>query len=119
MAKTTTAGTPLTRYGSRLPAISPTPTAKVTSTPAVTRTPAATPTATIRTLIVCLPDEVPRAALTAHQLDRRFGVFDTLSPRSWATPALYPWQRGRLIGLRKGRPAASGATRPPARPASR
>jgi hypothetical protein len=66
----------------------------------------------IRTLIICLPDELPRSALTAHQLDRHFDVFGTRSHRFWATPALYPRQRGQLIGLRKGRPAGSGATRP-------
>jgi hypothetical protein len=64
-----------------------------------------TPTATIRTMIVCLPDGLPREALTASQLDRHFGVSGTLSPRFWASPAVYPWQRGQLFGLRKGRPA--------------
>jgi hypothetical protein len=56
-------------------------------------------------MIVCLSDELPREAFTAHSLDRHFGVSGTLSPRFWASPAMYPWQRGQLIALRKGRPA--------------
>jgi hypothetical protein len=100
MTQTPTAGTPLTRYGSRVP----TTTARTTA-PARTAAPTpVTPTATIRTMIVCLPDELPRESLTAHQLDRHFGVTGTLAPRFWATP-LRMWQRGQMIGLRKGRPA--------------
>ncbi|WBB78562.1 hypothetical protein O7606_20390 [Micromonospora sp. WMMD882] len=67
--------------------------------------PAATPTATVSTMIVCVPDDLPREALTTHQLDRNFGVQGTLSPRFWASPAMYLWQRGQMFGLRKGRPA--------------
>jgi hypothetical protein len=103
MANTTSAATPLTRYGSRVPTVSPrpsTPTSTATSRPAPV-----TPAATIRTMIVCLPDGLPRESLTAHQLDRHFGVSGTLSPRFWASPAMYPWQRGQLFGLGKGRPA--------------
>ncbi|MEV6377662.1 hypothetical protein [Micromonospora musae] len=74
------------------------PTRKVTE-------PAVTPKATIRTMIVCVPDELPRESLTAHQLDRNFGVQGTLSPRFWASPALHLWQRGQMFGLCKGRPA--------------
>jgi hypothetical protein len=73
-----------------------------TPTPA---TSPATPIPTVRTMIVCLPDELPREALTASQLDRHFGVSGTLSPRFWATPAMWLWQRTQLFGLRKGRPA--------------
>jgi hypothetical protein len=73
-----------------------------TPTPA---TSPATPTPTVRTMIVCLPDELPREALTASQLDKHFGVSGTLSPRFWATPAMWLWQRTQLFGLRKGRPA--------------
>ncbi|MGX4657863.1 hypothetical protein ACWCHM_29710 [Micromonospora sp. SCSIO 07396] len=62
------------------------------------------PTATVGTMIVCVPDDLPREALTAHQLDRTFGVRGTLSPRFWAT-AMFLWQRGQMFGLRKGRPA--------------
>jgi hypothetical protein len=103
MANTTPAATPLTRYGSRMPTV---PSGTSASTPTASTRPApVTPTATIRTMIVCLPDELPREALTAHCLDRHFGVSGTLSPRFWASPAMYPWQRGQLIGLRKGRPA--------------
>ncbi|WP_018909227.1 hypothetical protein [Salinispora arenicola] len=69
---------------------------KVTHTPAVN---------TIRTMILCIPGELPREALTAHQLDRNFGVQGTLSPRFWASGALYLWQRRQMISLRKGRPA--------------
>jgi hypothetical protein len=101
MANTSTA-TPLTRYGRRTSAAM-TPT--VNAAPVVNATPAVTPTATIRTMIVCVPDELPRESLTARQLDRHFGVAGTLSPRFWATPALYLWQRGHLFDLRKGRPA--------------
>lgn len=71
----------------------------------VTHTTAVKPRATIRAMVVCLPDELPREALTAHQLDRNLGVQGTLSPRFWASAALYPWQRRHMIGLRKGRPA--------------
>ncbi|MBQ0977890.1 hypothetical protein [Micromonospora sp. M61] len=67
--------------------------------------PAVTPTATIRTMIVCVPGDLPRESLTAHQLDRNFGVQGTLSPRFWASPALHLWQRSQMFGLRKGRPA--------------
>ncbi|MEU4592298.1 hypothetical protein [Micromonospora aurantiaca (nom. illeg.)] len=67
--------------------------------------PAVTPTATIRTMIVCVPGDLPRESLTAHQLDRNFGVQGTLSPRFWASPAVHLWQRSQMFGLRKGRPA--------------
>ncbi|MEU8048443.1 hypothetical protein [Micromonospora haikouensis] len=70
----------------------------------VTPTPAVTPKATIRTMILCIPDELPREALTAHQLDRNFGVRGTLSPRFWANPALRLWHHRQIISLRKGRP---------------
>jgi hypothetical protein len=99
----TPAATPLTRFGSRVPTI-PAPPATSTA-PAVPPQPVATPTATIHTMIVCLPDGLPRDALTASRLDRHFGVSGSLQPRFWASPALYPWQRGQLFGLRKGRPA--------------
>jgi hypothetical protein len=46
MVKTPPAGSPLTRYGSRVPTISPT---TANPTPNVIRTPAEAPTATIRT----------------------------------------------------------------------
>ena len=72
----------------------------------VTPTAADRPKATIRTMILCIPGELPREALTAHQLDRNFGVQGTLSPRFWATAALRLWQHRQMISLRKGRPAS-------------
>jgi hypothetical protein len=58
-------------------------------------------------------DALPRDALTASQLDRHLGVSGSLQPRFWASPAMWPWQRGQLVALRKGRPAccASGPVR--------
>jgi hypothetical protein len=99
----TPAATPLTRYGRRVPTGPVRP--ATSSTPAAAGEPVLTPTATIATMTICLPDELPRETLTAHQLDRHFGVPGTLHPRFWASPALYRWQRGQLFGLRKGRPA--------------
>jgi len=99
------AATPLSRFGRRVPIVTPrqgNPAATATSTTTAT---AVTPTATIRTMIVCLPDELPREALTASRLDRHFGVSGTLSPRFWASQAMWLWQRNQLFGLRKGRPA--------------
>lgn len=69
------------------------------------RTPAVAPKATIRAMVLCVPAELPRESLTAHQLDRTFGVQGTLAPRFWASPALRRWQHRRMISLRKGRPA--------------
>lgn len=71
----------------------------------VTRTPAVKPKATIRTMILCVPDELSREVLTSHQLDRNFGVQGTLSPRFWASTNLRPWHHRQMISLRKGRPA--------------
>ena len=99
---TPTPATPLSRFGTRVPT---TPPVTATPTPTVTAPTPVAPTATVRTMIVCLPDELPRESLTAHQLDRHFGVQGTLSPRFWATPAMYLWQRNQMIGMRKGRPA--------------
>lgn len=92
--------TPLTRYGNRMPT-----TARPTSTRTAPAAPVATPAATIRTMIVCLPDDLPRETLTQHRLDRHFGVSGTLHPQFWAAPSMWVWQRGHLFGLRKGRPA--------------
>ncbi|GAA2617263.1 hypothetical protein [Paractinoplanes durhamensis] len=63
--------------------------------------PPAKPTATITTMIVCLPDGLSREPLTAHQLDRHFGVSGTLQPRFWSKSDLYLWQWRRLIGRSK------------------
>jgi hypothetical protein len=62
--------------------------------------------AAIRTMIVCLPDEVPAAALAARQLHRHLGVHATSQPRFWADPHLRVWQRRHLLDLRLGRPVA-------------
>jgi hypothetical protein len=68
--------------------------------------PAVSPTPTIRTMIVLLPDAVPHESLTAHALNRHFGVRGVLEARFWAVPSLKLWQRGQIVGLRKGRPAS-------------
>jgi hypothetical protein len=60
-----------------------------------------TPAATVRTMIVCLPEGLPTQALTAARLDRHFGVSGTLQPRFWASPRVHLWQRNQLLGLRK------------------
>ncbi|MFG1648397.1 hypothetical protein ACGFIE_00600 [Micromonospora sp. NPDC049275] len=108
-------GTPLTPHGSRVPAILARPApAKATAAPARPPAPArvssvvrrpVTPAPTIATMVICLPDEVPAEALTAHQLRTHFGVTGTLTPLFWAVPQLRLWQRSQMIGLRKGRPA--------------
>jgi hypothetical protein len=110
-------GTALTRHGSRVPALPAKPApAKATTTPtprpgptrgtAPAPRPNVTPAPTINTMIVCLPDELPAEALTAHQLDKHFGVTGTCKPLFWASAELRLWQRHQMIGLRKGRPAA-------------
>lgn len=101
--------TPLSRYGSRVPTLSPkkpavtaaAPAAETTTAPA---TAAAAPT--IRTLIVCLPPDLPHDAVAWGRLDRHLGVPGTLTALFWATPALRPWQRRHLFDLRPGRPVA-------------
>ncbi|MFI7075455.1 hypothetical protein [Micromonospora sediminicola] len=83
-------GTPLTRHGSRVPAI-PTRPASAKATPAAaprpvrtrpttTARPTVTPAPTIATIIICLPDALPAQALTSHQLDTHFNVSGTLTP---------------------------------------
>jgi hypothetical protein len=86
------------RNGQRLP----NPPAPAAAKPASnSQPPVIRPTATITTMIVCLPDELSREPLTAHQLDRHFGVSGTLQPRFWAKPNLYLWQTRHLIGRAK------------------
>jgi hypothetical protein len=104
-------GTPLTRHGSRVstrPARSaPAPAGISPAHVRATRPgpqPAVTPAPTIRTMIVCLPDDLPAHTLTGQQLHKHFGVSGTLTARFWASPALRLWQRHQMIGLRKGRP---------------
>ncbi|WP_238432318.1 hypothetical protein [Micromonospora tarensis] len=108
-------GTPLTAHGSRVPATpirqAPTKAAQAQPRPqapakaTITIVPATvTPAPTIATMVICLPDELPAEALTAHQLRTHFGVTGTLTPLFWAVPQLRLWQRHQMIGLRKGRP---------------
>ena len=61
--------------------------------------------AIIRTMIICVPDEVPTEALTSsRQLDKHFDVKGTTARRFWAVP-LSPWRRRHMIDLQAGRPA--------------
>ncbi|GHJ52957.1 hypothetical protein Nm8I071_22640 [Nonomuraea sp. TT08I-71] len=108
-------GTPLTRHGSRVPAISAPPArAKTAPAPAprprpiraaTNARPTVTPAPTIATMIICLPGALPAQALTSHQLATHFNVTGTLAPLFWAVPQLRLWQRQQMIRLRKGRPA--------------
>ncbi|ROO63017.1 hypothetical protein EDC02_5027 [Micromonospora sp. Llam0] len=61
--------------------------------------------ATIRTMVVCVADELPSEALSSRQLDRHLGVHGSLQARFWAKGTLHLWQRRSMIDLRKGRPA--------------
>jgi hypothetical protein len=64
---------------------------------------------TVRTMIVCVPDELPREALTNRQLDTHFKVRGTLAPRFWVSKAAHVWQRRDLFDLRKGnQPCCAG-----------
>ncbi|MFY1656060.1 hypothetical protein [Micromonospora sp. WMMD1274] len=111
MAATNGAATPLSRYGTRVPTVTPrlgrkpAPGATVASTTVPAR-PVVTPTATIHTMIICPPDGLPSQALTATQLDRHFGVSGSLQPRFWAIPNMWLWQRRDLVAPRKGRPVS-------------
>src|SRR4051812_9786207 len=60
----------------------------------------------IATMIVCLPDELPHAAVATRQLHRHLGVHPTTHPRFWATPRLRAWHHRHLFDLRRGKPAA-------------
>ncbi|MFG1952447.1 hypothetical protein [Micromonospora sp. NPDC048830] len=68
-----------------------------------TPTAVVTPEAVVRTMIVCVPDELSQVLDSTRQLERHLGVSGTSCPRYWATPALRPWQRGQLIDLRKAK----------------
>lgn len=59
--------------------------------------------ATIRTMVICVPDELPRESLATRQLDRHFGVSGSLCPRFWAKPDIRIWQRQNLFDLQKSR----------------
>lgn len=106
------AGTPLSRFGSRVLTTGTTvdhPTASVAATsaaPAAAATTAHTPIATIRSMIVCLPDALPSQALTASRLDRHFAVSGTVQPRFWAIEPRWLWQTRQLIAPRKGKPTS-------------
>jgi hypothetical protein len=84
----------------------PTPAAPASGSPRTQPQPAVTPTPTIRTMIVLLPDAVPHESLTAHALDRHFGVRGVLEARFWVAPTWKFWRRRQLVGFRKGRPAS-------------
>ncbi len=110
MTATPAASTPLTRYGNRVRAVTPGRGSKPAAPGGATASTVATgtvvtPTATVRIMIVCLPDGLSSQALVDARLDRHFGVSGTLQPRFWASPALWRWQRAQLFGLRTGRPA--------------
>jgi hypothetical protein len=61
--------------------------------------------ATIRTMVICVPEELPSEALSSRQLDRHLGVRGTLQARFWAKGTMHVWQRRSMIDLHKGRPA--------------
>ncbi|MFV2019406.1 hypothetical protein [Micromonospora sp. LOL_023] len=63
----------------------------------------ATPEAVVRTMIVCVSDELAQVLDSTRQLERHLGVSGTSCPRYWASPAIYPWQRRQLIDLRKAK----------------
>jgi hypothetical protein len=106
------AATPLSRFGSRVPTTPirrttrPAVPAATTARPAVPATTVHTPAATIRSMIVCLPDGLPSQALTASRLDRHFGVSGTLQARFWAVEGMWVWQHQQLFTPRKGRPVS-------------
>lgn len=96
---TTTAGTPLTRYGRRVTA-----TATATAQPATTARPSpAVPAPTIRLMIVCVPDELPRQVLDRRLLERHLGVPATITQRFWARPGTRLRLR-HLVDPRSGTP---------------
>jgi hypothetical protein len=108
-ATTNGAATPLSRFGRRVPtgttAKNTTASADATTAgPAVPATPVQTPIATVRSMIICLPDGLPSQALTASRLDRHFGVSGTLQARFWAVEAMWLWQTRHLVAPRKGKP---------------
>jgi hypothetical protein len=122
-AQPTANGTKLTAHGSRVPTLALPPTRKAVPAASTTNSttaprpsaagwpqqgqssPTVQPSATIRTMIVLLPDAFPQEPLTATALDRNFGVHGVLQARFWAIPQLRPWQRSRMVMLRKGSPA--------------
>ncbi|BCL14668.1 hypothetical protein [Micromonospora sagamiensis] len=61
------------------------------------------PDAVVRTMIVCVSDELSQVLDSTRNLERHLGVSGTSCPRYWASPAIYPWQRRQLIDLRKAK----------------
>jgi hypothetical protein len=104
-------GTRLTTFGSRVPQLATGPRTSTANPAAPGRAsnpapqPVQPPTATIRTMIVLLPDALGNEPLTAHTLDRHFGVHGVLQARYWASARLRMWQRQQMVLLRKGTPA--------------
>lgn len=64
----------------------------------------APPAPTVNVMIICVPDGVPAEVLHGRQLHKSFGVAGALSPRFWATPGMWMWQRSQLVAPRKGQP---------------
>jgi len=112
MTATNHAGTPLTRYGRRVvvtPPVTPARTARRTATvttpaPATPVNPVV-PAPTVRTMIVCVPDELPGEVFDRRLLDRHFGVQGSIAVRFWAKPC-NPIRRRSLVDARKGKPTA-------------
>src|SRR5438046_1159069 len=73
--------------------------------PLVSPSPDVVPAPTIRTMIRCLPDEVPGEVFDRRLLDRYFGVQGSIVTRFWAKPC-NPWRRRHLVDARKGTPTA-------------
>lgn len=63
------------------------------------------PTLTIRTMIICVPSEVPGEALCSRSVEKTLGVRGTLSARFLARAGVRPWQRRHLIDVRRGTPS--------------
>ena len=110
MTNTLNGSTPLTRHGSRVPAIARrtgTSTQPTTATPTPVRATAAPvqrPLPTIRTMIVCVPDELSTQVLNStRQFDRHLGAAATSEARFWVNPNTYLWQNKHLIDLRKAK----------------
>lgn len=102
-----TSGTPLTRFGSRVPFSAPTTRRSNHSTGNRSEKPApaaqVTVAPTIRTMVVCVPDALPAEAIASGQLDEHLQVRGTLMPRFWTTAGLL--QRIKLFGFQPGKPS--------------